>query len=320
MELSHELKIAIEEEINAASIKELTKNSEKISSRYREESGEGKNLICKEDEASTYAIVRMPATYGAVSFCIREILSLTCFNLKTLIDVGAGTGAATLAIENELDLSKITCLEREESMSRIGTRIMKKVISEDIDYKWNKYDITRDEYDENADIVVSSYMLNELSETNRSLAIKKLYKMTNKVLLIVEPGTKIGSANLLMAREELIKIGAHIIAPCPHENRCKLSSEEWCHFSCRIPRTKLHRMIKKGEVPYEDEKFTYIAVCKGEEPSRVKMRILRHPKIAKGRVSVNLCTQNEIENRDIYKKEGEIYKQIRKSSWGDGIR
>ena len=45
-------------------------------------------------------------------------------NIKSVIDIGAGTGAASWAVSNVLDVEKITCLEREKAMRDIGKKLM----------------------------------------------------------------------------------------------------------------------------------------------------------------------------------------------------
>ena len=75
-------------------------------------------------------------------------------------------------------------------------------------------------------------------------------------------------------------------------------------------------MSKKGELGYEDEKFSYIAFSKTQE-NNGKDRILRHPQIRQGHIKIKLCTPNGIEERTITKKDGQIYKQVKKLDAGD---
>lgn len=318
MEIPQELKLAIEDTINNIKHKNLVINSEAISDKYKNHSGLGKSLITNTEEASTYSVVRMPATFGAVYSALNFTLNLYNEELTSLIDFGAGTGAATWACNEMLNLKEITCLEREDAMISIGSSLMKKSNSLLREAKWIKYDLTKDSINNKGDIVVSSYVLNELSDSDRLKAIDKMWDSTNKVLLIIEPGTPVGSQNLMNAREYLIKKGAHIIAPCPHENICTLEKEQWCHFSCRIPRSKLHRELKKADAAYEDEKFAYIAVSRSDN-KKAEARILRHPIIKKGRVQIEVCTKEEIKKVELYKKHGDAYKKARKADWGHEI-
>ena len=142
--------------------------------------------------------------------------------------------------------------------------------------------------------------------------------MTDKMLLIVEPGTKEGFEVISHAREYFLAGGMHIAAPCTHENKCGLDKDDWCHFSVRVARSRIHKLIKEADVPYEDEKFSYIAIVKDDVTSD-GMRILRHPDIRKGNIGLRVCDSQGIRNTIITKKDGELFKKARKSSAGDLI-
>ncbi|MCR4944224.1 MAG: small ribosomal subunit Rsm22 family protein [Clostridium sp.] len=317
MQLPIELKTAIENQITDIKHNELKDISKSITDKYRNESGRGKRLISKEAEAVTYSVVRMPATFGAVYSALDYTLDLYDDKINTLLDIGAGTGAASWAADSLINLEKVVCLEREEAMRKVGQKIMKESESEAlINTEWKSFDLTNGEIEDKGDLVIASYVLNELSDDERIKAVSKLWNATNKVLLIVEPGTKVGFSNLKKIRKQLIESGANIIAPCPHEKECEIDS--WCHFTCRIPRSKLHKEVKNGDVPYEDEKFSYIAVSK-EKCKKTDMRVLRHPIIKKGRVALEVCSEDGIKNIELYKKDKENYKQAKKADWGDKL-
>ena len=86
----------------------------------------------------------------------------------------------------------------------------------------------------------------------------------------------------------------------------------------RVARSRIHKLIKEADVPYEDEKFSYIAIVKDDVTSD-GMRILRHPDIRKGNIGLRVCDSHGIRNTIITKKDGELFKKARKSSAGDII-
>ena len=81
---------------------------------------------------------------------------------------------------------------------------------------------------------------------------------------------------------------------------------------------KIHRLAKKGELSYEDEKFSYIVFSKDDTNIKGE-RILRHPQIGKGFIKIKTCSQKGIEEKVITKKQGEIYKKLKKQNAGDLI-
>ncbi len=313
MEFPSELRYAIEQLAAGQDIKAMTASAEGISKRYRSESGAGKSLVNNARDTLAYAAVRMPATYGAVSRALE--LTLECFDedITSILDVGAGTGAASHAAELLTDCDNITCLEREESMMALGKQLMQ---ARGIDAKWIKRDISSAEISEQADLVLSSYCLNELTPSARKTALMKLWRSTDKLLLIIEPGTPEGFSQLREARKLLLSEGGYIAAPCPHNGGCMLPEDDWCHFTARVARTKLHKQLKGGDAPYEDEKFCFLAVSRKE--CRGRARILRHPKIESGKITLKLCTEQGISDKMVTKKSP-LFKAARKSDSGDSF-
>ena len=105
-------------------------------------------------------------------------------------------------------------------------------------------------------------------------------------------------------------------APCPSGGECKLPADDWCHFTARVARTKLHKQLKGGDVPYEDEKFCFLAVSRTE--CEGKSRILRHPKIESGKITLRICSEQGISDKMVTKKSS-FFKAARKSDCGDSF-
>lgn len=320
MELPINLKQELEKLLQGTKQRDLKEISENITKTYKNKTETGKKLVTKKEEILTYANVRMPATYCAVYSAIEYTMQLIDCKVKTLIDVGAGTGAAAWAASEILEIQDITSYEREEEMISLGKKLMKTSDTNFKNAKWIKLDITEERIKEKADLVIASYSLNELTEEKRKSVIENLWNITNKILIIVEPGTPKSFEEILEIRENLVNRGATVIAPCTHREKCKIKKgEDWCHFSCRIQRSGAHRKIKNAELPYEDEKFIYIAFSKENLEKREYQRIIDRPKIEKGYVKLKLCTKDGIENKVITKKDKEIYKNAKKLKWGDII-
>ena len=319
MELPNELKNIIEIELENANIKLLQKNAESMSLKYRDElHKKGKRLITEDVEAITYSAVRMPATYSAVYTALRNCLEIYNIKIDSLLDVGAGTGAGSWAANEILNLKRINCLEREDAMINCGSKFMRN--SENIvlkNAKWEKFDFINDELKYKADLVICSYVLNELNQEDRLNALKKLWDSTNKILLLIEPGTPKGFSEIKENRDVLKSFGAVVIAPCPNIANCPMPESDWCHTTCRVARTKLHKLLKSADVPYEDEKFSYIAVGKNVEEKHDYARVLRHPKIESGKITLQLCTKDGICVKIVTKKDKDLFKIARKIKCGD---
>ena len=142
---------------------QLKNAAEEISRRYRQETGRGKTLLRGELEAAAYALARMPATLGAVAAALEYTLEATDFAPKTLLDVGAGTGAACWAADALLPLEQVTCLEREAAMRQLGQELMREGSETLQEAEWLAADLTADAPLPKAELVVASYVLGELS-------------------------------------------------------------------------------------------------------------------------------------------------------------
>jgi ribosomal protein RSM22 (predicted rRNA methylase) len=170
------------------------------------------------------------------------------------------------------------------------------------------------------DLVTMAYVLNEISMDPGQAAVR-LWEQTGKLIVIVEPGTPAGWKRILAARTALISSGAHIVAPCPHAAACPIVAPDWCHFSQRVARSRLHRLTKEAALGWEDEKFIYIAASRTpiglESPSA---RVLAPPRTASGRVWLKLCqSDGNVRERLVTKREGEPFKQARRTDWGQTL-
>ena len=315
MDIPQELKEQIEK-ISSIQHKKIIEESQVISKKYRENDGKGKRLVEKESEAIAYAISRMPATYCAVYSVLAQSLKKYDQDIKTVLDIGAGTGAATLAVTNLIDTEKVICVGREMEMRKVGKQLMENNLP---NVEWKSFDLNKDEIPEKADLVITSYVINELTKEDRQKAIEKMWDATNGMLVVIEPGTPEGFRHILEARKILLEKKANIIAPCSHNGKCPINPEkDWCSFYTRVARTKIQKQAKKGELGYEDEKFSYIVFSK-TPINQSDAVILRHPQIGSGHVKVKLCTQNGIEERTYSKKDKELYKRVRKLDAGDTL-
>ncbi len=308
MELPVNVKTIIDEMTAGVKINHLREISDKISSKYKNDSGSSRSLILDDEEALVYSIVRMPATYAAMysaldyaSECISDVPS-------SLLDAGAGTGAATLAAKNIFGVPDCTCIEKETAMLKLGERFVP-------DAEWIKSDINS-ALDKKYDLVVAGYVLNELDENKSLSVLNDLWERAGKTLVILEPGTPAGFSRIKKYTQELKSKGAHVAAPCPDVLSCPIAQNDWCHFTCRISRSKLHKMIKNADVPYEDEKFSYVVFSRNAVTNAAS-RVLRHPYIEKGQISLTLCTRSGIKDIKVRKSDGERFRIARKISCGD---
>lgn len=273
------------------------------------------------EDAAAYAATRMPATYAAVRAALAEAAKgLPGFSPRTLLDAGAGPGTASWAAFSVWPvLGGITLLEREPSMIELGKRLMRGAREPLSSSEWKQADLAGKWESNKRDIVVISYALGELAENQREKLLQRLWACAGSLLVIVEPGTPRGFEAIRQARDSLISAGAAVAAPCPHGGPCPMQDGNWCHFSARLARSRLHRQAKGAELAYEDEKFSYVAFAKDSAAKPCEARVLRHPLILKGHVKLELCTKDGLKSVTVAKSQGESYKLARGLKWGDAM-
>jgi len=315
--LPQALRAEIEERAGALDPAGLRRVAAAISQRYRSETGHGAHLLTLDSEAQAYALTRMPATYEAVTASLAWSLACTGARPRTLLDVGAGTGAATWAAAQQLSLAEITCLEREPAMQRLGNSLMScdELLKQ---AAWISADLTKGTLPLRAELVTAAYVLGEMTREDRLIAANSLWDATEQLLLIVEPGTPAGWQQLTEIRTALLARGAHVAAPCPHHGPCCAAEGDWCAFTVRVQRSRLHRLLKEGDAPYEDEKFLYMAFTR-ERPMAAPARILRHPAVQKGQIGLTLCTPDGRQEQTIRKRDGDLFRAARKAECGDSF-
>jgi ribosomal protein RSM22 (predicted rRNA methylase) len=240
-----------------------------------------------------------------------------------MLDLGAGPGTATWAAHDRCDhLGSALLVDRSAALLGIATRLAAAAgVYRAIDMTTRVDDIGARRTWPAADLVIAAYALAELPDAGRASLLASAWSAASLMLVLVEPGTPAGFAHLHEARTRLLAEGAHVLAPCPHEQGCPMRSRpgDWCHFAVRVPRTRRHRQLKGGTLGYEDEKFACLVVSREALSPIADARVLRHPRVEKGRTGLTLCTRSGLEQVTVTKREAS-YRAARKADWGDAWR
>ena len=170
------------------------------------------------------------------------------------------------------------------------------------------------------DLILAGYTFAELPAQTRDRVLAALWYTCSGILVIVEPGTPAGFATILACRAALLAAGARVVAPCPGAHPCPITAPDWCHFAERLPRSRAHMRAKDASVPFEDEKFSYIAVAReGIEIAPIEARIIAPPLTAKPGTRLRLCTPSGLADRVVLKRDKPAHKAVSRKSWGDSL-
>ena len=295
----------------------LLQAAQRLSARYRveEKAPTGARLLTQDVEAAAYCASRMPATFAALCRALELTRAALPQPPRTLLDVGAGPGSALWAAQATFpELEAATLLEREPAMAQAGRRLAAgQPLCPAV---WQEAALQRAALPP-ADLVVCAYCLAELPPQDVEAQTRRLWAAAGQALVLVEPGTPEGWARLETCKAVLRDAGAYMLAPCATIDACGLQGD-WCHWTARVSRTRLMRLLKGGDVPYEDEKFAFLAV--GRQPGQPdRGRIRRHPQLHGGWVNLSLCQGNRPQERRVTRGQDgpAAYKAARKAATGD---
>jgi ribosomal protein RSM22 (predicted rRNA methylase) len=317
-DLPAELKAALDTRLQGLSRDDVAGRAALISKTYRD--GGGSGAIASEADALAYALARMPATYAAVTASVNALREIRPhFAPTSLLDVGAGPGTATwAAAEAFSSLQSFDLLDANSALRALALDLGRDSARlRDMNYRRGEA-LAALADTEAADLVVASYMIAETGGSEQGALIELMWAKTRDTLLIVEPGTPAGYGRIIALRKQLIASGAHVAAPCPHDGNCPLTAPDWCHFTQRLPRLRAHKQIKGAELPFEDEKFSYVAVTRapaGQRPARV----LAQPVVSKVEVTAKLCTPDGLAIAKMPRRAKADYARARRWRWGDAV-
>ena len=317
-DLPAELRAALNAKLEGLSRTDAAGRAAVISQTYRE--GGGSGTIKSETDALAYVLARMPATYAAVVASLNALTEIRPdFAPTSLLDVGAGPGTATWATAEALSsLQHFALLDANGALRTLALELFRDSTRlRDVRYELGQARALLAQA-EAADLVIASYVIGELGDAERTALAETLWSKTKDTLLVVEPGTPAGYARIISLRAQLIAAGGHVAAPCPHDGACPLIAPDWCHFSQRLQRSRAHKQVKGAEVPFEDERFVYVALTRTPVTARPS-RVLAQPDVSKVEISAKLCTAEGVVVAKVPRRTKADYARARRWRWGDAI-
>jgi ribosomal protein RSM22 (predicted rRNA methylase) len=222
-----------------------------------------------------------------------------------VLDVGAGSGAASLAALEWFPEAAITMLERDPALAEAAREWLPEAAL-------LLQDAARIPALPPHDLVIAAYSLGELAAPLAA----RLWQAARVALVAIEPGTPRGFALIRGVRAQLLESGARMVAPCPASTPCPLADPDWCHFAARVERSSMHRRIKDAELGYEDEKFSYVALAR-EPVALPASRIIRRPRRRPGLIVLETCAPGGVRTAHVSKRDRDAFRAARKAAWGD---
>ena len=76
--------------------------------------------------------------------------------------------------------------------------------------------------------------------------------------------------------------------------------------------------LKAAELPYEDEKFSYVALSR-TKPLRRAARVLAQPLLSKVEARTKLCGETGVGIVTTPRRDKAAYARVKKLAWGDAL-
>ncbi|MFJ6566834.1 small ribosomal subunit Rsm22 family protein [Streptomyces sp. NPDC091292] len=304
--------------LDGMSSRQAAQSVERLIGHYRGRTPTNAPVLRDRADVAAYAAYRMPATYEAVCSALAAFADTLPegWAPEGHVDIGGGTGAAAWAVAATWSGARpVTVLDWSEPALALGREIAADhpVLSS---ATWRRARVGPALTLPPVDLVTVSYVLGELTEADRAAAIDVAAGAAQSVV-VIEPGTPEGYGRVIEARRRLVDAGFRVAAPCPHSGACPIvPGTDWCHFAARVSRSSLHRQVKGGSLPYEDEKFSYVAATR-LPATPAASRVVRHPQIRKGQVLLDLCDPDgTLHKSTVTKRNGTLYRAARDTRWG----
>lgn len=319
------LRAALDELLEGVPPRRLTGAVERLMGHYRGRTPTDAPILRDRADAVAYAAYRMPATFAAVAAALGQLAArLPGWTPGSQLDVGGGTGAAAWAAAGVWPGRRaVTVLDWAGPALQLGRELAEASADPVLrSADWRRQRLAPGGELPAAELVTVSYVLGELPPEGRDELVAAVVAATESggAVLLAEPGSPEGYRRIIRARDQLVAAGLVVLAPCPHSGPCPMEPvADWCHFAARVGRSALHRRVKGGELPYEDEKYSYVAAVRptaAGEPAAA--RIVRRPQQRKGQVLLDLCTREEGLRRVVAsRRDRDRYRAARDAAWGD---
>ena len=306
-----------------------------LSERYRApRTAQAAPLATGELQALGYAALILPATYAQ----LRGALAATSARIPgwapaTMLDLGSGPGTALWAAAAQWpSLRTLTAWEREPALIALGLILARASQALAVrNATWERLDLrvlgqetgdrrhaAGDKNSQRFDLVVLAHVLNELDAEARQQVVAAAWQRTSGLLLIVEPGTSAAFEVVRAAREQLLGLGAHTIAPCAHDQACPLQND-WCHFPQRLKRPEFQRRAREASSEWEESKFAYAALARFATDAPIWGRVIREPSSNKAYAEATISTADGVARYRGLKRHRDAFRQVKQLEWGAAL-
>lgn len=266
-----------------ALVERIRPHVQKLSDRFTTERGRGIEPYGDDDESRlAYGLFFFPQTFVRTQLVLEECVGAGRLGLGvgekqiTILDLGAGTGAAGLAALQLFHDRPARLVALDHSAGSLAA--LKNAFEAGRKELWPHAELeTRtgnlmnaDSVEAGWDLILASFAINEPLEGCASEEAEQWLKRTlallnpGGLLVVIEPALKTTAERLESLRDRVAAEGwAHIVGPCLHRGPCPMRAEGrfWCHEVRRWSPPPLAEKINRTlfrDLPHL--KFSFLAL------------------------------------------------------------
>ena len=238
--------------------------------------------------------------YGARSFhVLSRILSAYAQGYNSAVDIGGGWGPAGLWCA--LQGMSVRVVEVDRARRDLGRRVFE---ASGVTCQWTPRTASHEDL-AGSDVVLFSFSLREMvPDVSTALAWIRAALSSSRParrVVVVEGGSRVSSDFVMALRDEAIRDGLPVIAPCRAVGPCPLrSDDQWCHFTWRTGLGEVGQRIadsarRKG---YEVH-FSWLVFGEAMPGPVEGDRVIDLRPLGKQGTRVSLCTDDGLRTVDI---------------------
>ena len=250
-----------------------------------------------------------------VFHCLDELAVLDLLPLKgpvDVLDLGCGPGTASLATSlffaERVPDAHLNLVAVEQSAAALGdaVRLLGLIAGGAKSFLPLEGLAGRELLDRNLsgrrfDIVIAANVFNEFESEGEAAdtarALLDEYTKENGLIIIIDPALRETTRPMMKLRDELVKAGVRVLAPCLNESPCPMlaaNERDWCHFYVEWDCPKLiERIDCLTGLDHRYIKMAYLMLARegsgnGGRVSK-EFRVVSSPLVSKGKRELLLC-------------------------------